>query len=262
MTDFNGPLAPRIRRLSRGMVFMLSRKWLRALSASTAGAFLFLFLLLLLLVFLPGAPEALPVTPSATLGPQLRGTWPIHVVSHGWHTGLILPADRLREEIPVLARRFPRARYLEIGWGDEGFYQASEITAGLTLQALFWSRGAVLHVVGFTPSPPQYFSASEVHQVCLTEEGYTNLRAFIRSSFQGNQDEPESLGPGLYGDSQFYQGRGHYHFLNTCNSWTARGLVSAGLPISARLQLRAGSVMGAVETLPFARCGAPRAEAP
>ncbi len=200
-------------------------------------------------------PHALPVPAGETLSPKKRGAHPVHVVSHGWHTGLVLPAALLRSEIPALAERFPTAEYLELGWGDEGFYQASEITAGLALQAMFWSRGSVLHVVGVSTHPAQYFANSKIRSVCLTPDGYRRLRTFIHTSFaQGATGTVTSLGPGLYGDSAFYTGKGRYHLFNTCNSWTAKGLASGGLPLSAQLQLSAGGLMTSIDSLPFAAC--------
>jgi uncharacterized protein (TIGR02117 family) len=200
-------------------------------------------------------PHALPVPAGETLSPSVRGVHPVHVVSHGWHTGLVLPAALLRSEIPALAKRFPTADYLELGWGDEGFYQASEITVGLALQAMFWSRGSVLHVVGVSSNPAQYFANSKVRSVCLTPDGYSRLRSFIHTSFaQGAADTVTARGPGLYGDSEFYTGKGRYHLFNTCNSWTAKGLASGGLPLNAQWQLSAGGLMKSIDSLPFAAC--------
>jgi hypothetical protein len=61
----------------------------------------------------------------------------IYVVSHGWHTGFVVPASTIESRLPQLRDRFANAPYIEFGWGDKGFYQAKEITSGLTLQAIF-----------------------------------------------------------------------------------------------------------------------------
>ncbi|MEN8131530.1 MAG: DUF2459 domain-containing protein, partial [Pseudomonadota bacterium] len=37
-------------------------------------------------------------------------------------------------------------------------------------------------------------------------------------------------GPGLYGDSRFYQSHETYHLFNNCNAWTDRALQIAGCP--------------------------------
>src|SRR5512139_4191470 len=81
----------------------------------------------------------------------------VFVASHGWHTGLVISARHLNDLIPELAERFGSVDSYEIGWGDEGFYQAQEITTALTLQAVFWSQGAVVHVVAVPIDPRLYF---------------------------------------------------------------------------------------------------------
>ena len=92
----------------------------------------------------------------------------VYVVGTGWHAGLLLPAAPINALVPGLQKRFPKADSYEIGWGDSGFYQAKEITAGLALQALFASKGSLLHVVGLT-GPGQDLSADvNVAMVCVS----------------------------------------------------------------------------------------------
>ncbi|MCV5148187.1 DUF2459 domain-containing protein, partial [Escherichia coli] len=67
----------------------------------------------------------------------------MYIVSHGWHTGIVVPAANVNRVLPQLDARFAQPKWYEIGWGDKGFYQAQEITSSLTLQAMFWSTGAV-----------------------------------------------------------------------------------------------------------------------
>lgn len=173
----------------------------------------------------------------------------MYLVSHGWHAGLVIPAEHLNRIAPELQQRFGDVPYYEIGWGDKGFYQAQEITAGLTLQAMFWSQGAVLHVVGVPAAPARYFSGSEVIETCLTGAELDSLSAFVASSFVRDAGgQVVTLSQGIYGDSQFYDGEGRYYLLNTCNKWTAKALRSAGLDISPAFKLTSGSVMGFLRT--------------
>lgn len=172
----------------------------------------------------------------------------VHILSHGWHTGIALPAEDLNRKMPDLPKRFKAATYYEIGWGDAGFYQAGEITTKLTLQALFSSTGAVVHVVGFKNSPEEFFSGSEIIRISLDRKSYEGMLDFIKASFSTDKSgNPISLKTGIYGDSQFYQGSGRYHAFNTCNTWTAKALASAGFDINFGLKLTSSSVMGYLE---------------
>ncbi|VDZ81677.1 membrane protein [Salmonella bongori] len=148
-----------------------------------------------------------------------------------------------------LKKRFAQeAQWYEIGWGDKGFYQSQEITTALTLQAMFWSSGAVMHIVAFSGKPERYFAGSEIMSLSLDTNQRSSLMRYLGRSFA--RDEEGNLIPlkqGIYGDSQFYAANGRYGILNTCNTWTAKGLESAGLTIHSSLKLTAGSVMKAVE---------------
>lgn len=171
----------------------------------------------------------------------------VYVLSHGWHTGIAIKADDLNKLIPALATRFFRVRYYEIGWGDAGFYQANEITTGLTLRAMFWSPGSVLHVVGFNDDPKHYFYRSEVKIIKTSHENYLHLLEFIQSSFKKDQaGNILAEKRGIYADSQFYTGMGTYQLFNTCNKWTAKALYSIGMDISPILKLTSSSVMHAL----------------
>lgn len=167
----------------------------------------------------------------------------IRLVSHGWHTGLVLPRAALTGRLPALAGQFVQAEWLEIGWGDLGFYTApdQQITSGLTLQALFASRGSVLHVVGLNGPPEQAFPHSDVQPIVLGEAGFAALADGIEASFAASP--AVALGPGLYGDSRFYAARGHYWALHTCNTWTAERLLEAGCPVTPFWALGAGNTM-------------------
>lgn len=167
----------------------------------------------------------------------------VHIVGNGWHAGLLLPAQAVHERLPALRQRFPGAAYYEIGWGDGGFYRAKDISAGLAMQALFASGGSVMHVVG-VPDASRFLQGNDVASLCVDRQAYEQMAALIADSFTRATDgQPVDAGPGIYGDSQFYQANGSYHMLNTCNRWTASVLAAAGVDIAPRLSLTAGSVL-------------------
>lgn len=179
--------------------------------------------------------------------PTAPATMAIHVVSHGWHTGFVVPANDIQQRLPALRERFGAVPFIEFGWGDAGFYQASEVTLGLALEGLLWPTESVMHVVAVRRAPARVFVQSEVKRLCLSVTGYAALIDFIVTSFaRGANGGVVALRPGIYGDSQFYRGVGNYHAFNTCNTWTARGLERAGVDIAARFTLTASGVMRAI----------------
>jgi uncharacterized protein (TIGR02117 family) len=195
-------------------------------------------LLIVLAVFLISGSQPylqrIPINPYATHA--------IYVKSNGWHTGFIIPALDLQHYFPQLAQRFGNTPYLEIGWGDRGFYLADKITFDLTLAAMFWSKGSVIHAVAL--SAEQIGKYRSIEKLCLTEPDYQQFIHYIVASFyQDNSGKLLSLRKGLYGNSQFYEGVGHYHIGNTCNKWTAKGLKAAGMNLNPLLKLSAHNVM-------------------
>ncbi len=199
--------------------------------------------ILLIIIILAGC-SAKPYIVSYAEEFEGSGQNEVYVVSHGWHTGFVIPAPEIQRVMPELERRFGNTPYIEFGWGDKGFYQAKETTLGLTLRAIFWPTESVVHLVAVPQKVEEYFSNSEVAKLCLNDGELSALIGFISSSFyrdrSGNLLE---LQKGIYGDSKFYSGIGDFYLMNTCNRWTAKGLKSIGMDISPKLKLTAGSVM-------------------
>ncbi|MDH5432437.1 MAG: TIGR02117 family protein [Gammaproteobacteria bacterium] len=168
----------------------------------------------------------------------------VYVINHGWHTGFVIPSTVLYQKLPELKNRFGNTPYLEIGWGDKGFYQAKEITTGLTLRAIFWPTESVMHVVSVSEDIEKAFLQSDTAVLYLTDNELNALALFISGSFYfDKQKNIVKLKRGLYGNSQFYQAVGDYYMFNTCNKWTAKGLKSFGMDIMTTFKLSASSIM-------------------
>ena len=168
----------------------------------------------------------------------------IYIVSHGWHTGFVVPAKQIQNQLPKLKKRFGDIPYIEFGWGDNDYYQAKEITTGLTLNAILWPTDSVIHAVAVPVKADKFFANSIVETLCLSGREYSSLLRFISESFYKDaHGEILELKSGIYGNSQFYKGGGNFYFMNTCNNWTAKGLKSAGMDISPAFKFTADSIM-------------------
>jgi uncharacterized protein (TIGR02117 family) len=183
-----------------------------------------------------------------------RSLWPpasgtptteIHVVSHGYHAGIVIPRSALvdqasrhgRTALGAISTRFAGFDRLEIGWGDEGFYREAptvdSLTVPLALRALLRpGNPSVLHVVGIPGDPGMVFVNSDVVRLELSTAGFDKLADKLDASFarEANGDLPAPLGPGLYGTSLFFRANGAFHLFNVCNHWVASLLDAAGVP--------------------------------
>jgi uncharacterized protein (TIGR02117 family) len=183
-----------------------------------------------------------------------RSLWPpapgaptteVFIVSHGYHAGIAVPRAALAEQasrrglnaLGYVATRFADFDWLEIGWGDEGFYRyaptVESLTVALALRALFrLGNPSVLHVVGVKNDPRAMFANSDVVRIGLSDAGFARVADVLDSTFarSNGSSMPEELGPGLYGTSLFFRANGAFHLFNVCNHWIARVLDAAGIP--------------------------------
>ncbi|MBD3673940.1 MAG: DUF2459 domain-containing protein [Planctomycetaceae bacterium] len=169
----------------------------------------------------------------------------VFLVGHGWHTGLVLPVNNIdRGNFPE-AKDFQEADFIEVGWGDEGFYRATKMTPTIITKAAFWPTPSVMHVAGFRGPVRNFFPYSDIHEVKLSVEEFDALCRFISNSFEhDDQGNAIDLGEGLYGQSRFYRAKGEYYMPKTCNIWTAKALREAGLPITVQTAITAENVLG------------------
>ena len=193
-----------------------------------------------------------------------QGDRQIYIVGHGWHTGWVIPAKEIYQQIPALQDRFGNADYIEIGWGDLEFYQAKDITVELILQAILWPTETVVHAVAVDGDVHTYFSRNEVVRLCVNEQELSSLLQFVSNSFaRDNAGQVQPMQRGIYGNSQFYQGQGKYHLFNTCNNWTAKGLKSLGMDINYSFKLTTSSILNFAQrySLPVgSSCNSPNQE--
>lgn len=171
----------------------------------------------------------------------------IYVVNHGYHAGIALPRAALADvagrqgngALIAVAQRFGTYPWIEVGWGDEGFYRsvpdARSLTIALAVRALFRPGNAsVVHVVGLHDEPRAVFPAAEIVRIGLAADGFARLLDRLDASFAraGSAAPPQALGPGLYGPSLFFRAVEAFHLFNVCNHWVAALLSSAGLPVA------------------------------
>lgn len=210
---------------------------LRRLGFAAAGLLVALFLLVVLSAR-PGDPSLYPPPPDDGIT--------IHLVSHGWHSGVVLPREALTGEgsgaalrsVAVRFRAYPR---IEFGWGEARFYRATptvtDVDWRLALEALFTpgGRAGVIQVVGLGEDVRDAFPHSAIVPVPISARGLTRLLTRLDASFRLDAGQPIAAGPGLYGPSLFYEGEGRFSFHNVCNHWTAGLLNTAGLPVAPAL---------------------------
>ena len=153
----------------------------------------------------------------------------VYVVNHaGRHTGIAVERADIPSDLWTANHDYPNARYLEVGWGDDDGYRR-DLTTGIVVKALVWSTRTVLLVDGFTNSLAKNFDAPgyTIIEIKLSQRGFERLCRHIGQTYAlDSSGRPIPLG------DDWYRAQGRYCLFNTCNTWVASGLRSAGCPIT------------------------------
>lgn len=174
----------------------------------------------------------------------------IFVASNGWHSAIFLPRERIVPGVLPLIDDFPEAAYIGFGWGDAEYFPARDPGFTTLLSAALLPTPSVLHVTGLRQTPREAYPNDQIVTLKITRSGYSKLMAYIADSFVHTMPHNmKPIAPGLDPHSRFYRAKGEFHLFNTCNSWTAQGLVAAGVPIDADGVIRAEDLMSQIQSL-------------
>lgn len=161
----------------------------------------------------------------------------VFLLTNGVHTDIVLPVTNRfmdwRTEIPVSDTKAGSGnfKYLSVGWGDKGFYLDTptwaELKVSTALKAAFWLSESAMHCTFYN----RMVVGKDCKRIMLTGKQYSELVNFIRNKFDRDVNGKPILikTDAVYGNSDaFYNAKGSYSFLDTCNTWTNRGLKIAG----------------------------------
>ena len=187
--------------------------------------------------------------PRQSVRPTPDSTSAVYVVRHGWHAGIaVRRADVPDTAWPILGD-FPAARYLEIGWGEAGYYTGRSRGVWGTVRAGAWPTRSVLHVVPVPEGVLDLFSAHTVVRVPVGPDELDALTTFVAESFAVDPTGRASfVAPGYYVNSRFYASPLPYHVFNNCNHWAAAALEAAGCAVWPRGAFTVGTVMEQAQT--------------
>ncbi|WP_165390157.1 TIGR02117 family protein [Thalassococcus sp. S3] len=169
-----------------------------------------------------------------------KGPVTVHLIAGPIHYDLLLPLDgetraRFAEmDAPDLPLSHPGARWLIVGWGAKAFYTTTgtykDVSLDAVLKAIF-GDSSVLRVDLTGPLPADL----ETTRIAMDKEHYIRLLDAIGDSFARDREGRVIAldHPGFSGSDMFFEARGRFNLLRTCNSWVGSVLREAGLPFGA-----------------------------
>jgi len=189
-----------------------------------------------------------------TCSPEEKLCRTVFIIHDSWHAAIVLRKDDLSiATLPELAD-FPDPSFVEFSWGDKDYFPDPDSGFSMALKAAFWSSGSVLHLVGSTDEPRKFYPKAEIIELRLSPTAFDRLIDFLSQSFlRPNSKGRAQASPGLYSYSRFYPSSRKFSLLNTCNTWVAQTLETAGLPVSASRVITAGQLAEQVDRIKAAR---------
>lgn len=162
---------------------------------------------------------------------------PIYIYTNGVHTDIVMP---VRNDLQDWSLKIPFAntkskktdyQYIGIGWGDKGFYLDTPTWADLkfstAVKAAFWLSDSAMHCTYYQTMK----EGDDCKMIMISRNQYENLVKFVEDKFDRDQNGNFMLIPtnAVYSDNDaFYDAKGTYSFLYTCNTWSNNALKAAG----------------------------------
>ncbi|WP_129793150.1 TIGR02117 family protein [Sphingosinicella sp. CPCC 101087] len=162
----------------------------------------------------------------------------IFVRTNGVHTWLVMPKVNAimdwRPYVPgqhLRDPRYGRSDHIAVGYGNREFYLNTptwaDLTPGNAFHAAFGNGSTLLHVEhDHQPRPDDW-----QRPITVTEDQYRRLAAYVRARFRLDAygRTIPLRGRGYSAWDMFYEAKGGYSFVLTCNEWTGRALRAAGV---------------------------------
>jgi uncharacterized protein (TIGR02117 family) len=157
----------------------------------------------------------------------------IYLIKQRWHTAVVFHTEDVDTIIFPEIKYFKKARLIDIGWGDEAFYQHPDFDYELAYLALFHATPSTLRVEGIYITKQQYFDISEiVIELKINDEQLRILQKYVSDTIWRDElGKYQILSTQYLNRVYFFKANGSYHLFNTCNTWLARGLKQSGFEI-------------------------------
>jgi hypothetical protein len=165
----------------------------------------------------------------------------LYVVRRGWHIDVGFDAAELVSPLSALLTQLPGAHFVSIGFGDRHYLVAKHKSFPGLLAAVWPGDGLIL-ATGITNSPVAAFGTGHVIAIKLTDAQLTAAQRFVWESILQRDGTPQVVSPGPYGGSIYLGSTRTYSAANTCNTWAAEVLESAGLPVRSAGVIFAGQL--------------------
>ncbi len=160
----------------------------------------------------------------------------IFIASNGVHTDLIFPVktSQIVWDTVFQPTTFKSVdssyHYIALGWGDKGFYIEtptwSDLKASTAFKAVFFLSSSAMHVTYHKKIKTDH----AIKSIKISNQQYQNLIAYYQSTLNKSHASIQLIrDKGYTSSDNFYEAKGTYSFLKTCNIYTNDALKNAGI---------------------------------
>ena len=148
----------------------------------------------------------------------------VYATSNGVHMDLIFHTDLLDDHFLEQLQTVEGANYIAIGWGDKGFYLYTptwaELKISTAIAAGFLPSKTLMHLTHYKYVKPNW------KPIELCDEQLEAMKKFVYASFKNDKNDKIQIleGTGYRDNDFFYEAKGNYTCLYTCNIWVNQAL--------------------------------------
>ena len=161
----------------------------------------------------------------------------IYIQTNGDHTDVVVPVTspvkdwRAELSYQNTISKDTMKKYVSVGWGDKGFYLHtptwSQLKFSVAFKAAFALSTAAIHAT-FCDMPKV---DNDCKRIMISNDEYAKLVAYIDSTFKrdtGRQVINIKTNANYDNEDAFYEAKGSYNLVYTCNTWANNALKSCG----------------------------------
>ncbi len=171
----------------------------------------------------------------------------VFVFKSNWHTGILIENNQHAKTSLRALKDFSQFNFVDIGWGDEDFYQRENFNPYYATKAIVTPTSSVIRFRGINTKENIIEESEFVIQFKLSESQFLNLLKFIDESFYYDENKNVIRKSARNSFSMvFYKSVLRYHLFYTCNTWVTEALKKTGFPVSTFMIITADDIFDEV----------------
>ncbi|MFW5645448.1 MAG: DUF2459 domain-containing protein [Bacteroidota bacterium] len=156
----------------------------------------------------------------------------ILVVQEGWHTGIVFKTNDVDSTIWPEIVHYRNKNFVDVGWGDEKFYQVPGYPVFVAARAVLFPTQSVLRVFPYsTPILSAYFEDSKILTFTINRQQLDRLSRFVAESYKRDKNGNAQLSKLYENNQHYFLATRNYHLFRTCNTWIALGFKKSGFDV-------------------------------